>query len=256
MPARPRKGPSDASAAPPGAVGCRAVTRLKLPGVDPRLARALDAQLEARRAALARGAERVGWKLGMGDRERIGDGPVVGHLTSASRLPAGGVYRGPPGDLVADAEVAVLVGAGGEIAGYGAALEICDLAGDDPPEAIVADNVFHRAVALSGAVERLPEGGVECRLIVCGEPAAAARSAAALADRVRAAGELLAEMGEELLSGDWIITGSVVQVPIEPGDDVVADLGPLGRVGLTIAPERGTSSGAAASKRQERRRNC
>jgi hypothetical protein len=31
-----------------------------------------------------------------------------------------------------------------------------------------------------------------------------------------------------------MITGSVVQVPLEPGDEVVADLGPLGRIGLTI----------------------
>jgi hypothetical protein len=33
-----------------------------------------------------------------------------------------------------------------------------------------------------------------------------------------------------------MIMGSVVQVPIASGDDVMADLGTLGRVGLTIAP--------------------
>jgi 2-keto-4-pentenoate hydratase len=149
------------------------------------------------------------------------------------------VYRGPPGDLVADAEVAVLIGAAGEIVGYGAALEICDLAGDDPPEAIVAANVFHRAFALSSAVERLPEGGVEATLTVRGRQAAAGRSAADFTGRVRAAAGLLAEIGEDLAPGDWIVTGSVVQVPVEPGDDVTADLGPLGRVGLRIAPFSG-----------------
>jgi len=204
--------------------------------VDPTLARALDVQFAAWRAALGRGAERVGWKLGVGDRERIGDGPVIGHLTSASRLVPGGVYHGPPGDLVADAEVAVLIGADGAIAGYAAALEICDLAGEDPPEAIVAANVFHRAFALAGTVERLPEGGVEGGLVVEGELRASAQSAAGFSDGVRAAADLLREMGEELRPGDWIITGSVVQVPIEPDDEVLADLGPLGRVGLTIAP--------------------
>jgi hypothetical protein len=192
------------------------------------LAQALEAQLADWRATLAGGAERVGWKLGMGDRERMGGGPVIGHLTSASRV--------APGDLAADAEIAVLVGAGGAIAGYSAALEICDLGGEDPPEAIVAANVFHRAFALSGRVDRRIEGGVEAALVVGGERVAAGRSAADLGPRVRAAAELLREMGEELCEGDWIITGSVVQALIQPGDEVIADLGPLGRVGLTIAP--------------------
>jgi len=41
-------------------------------------------------------------------------------------------------------------------------------------------------------------------------------------------------MGERLEAGDRIITGSVVQVPIKGGDQVTADLGPLGRVEITI----------------------
>ena len=57
-----------------------------------------------------------------------------------------------------------------------------------------------------------------------------------MAARVGAAGRLLATMGERLQPGDRLITGSVVQVPMRPGDRVPADLGPLGRVGLTIAP--------------------
>jgi 2-keto-4-pentenoate hydratase len=43
-------------------------------------------------------------------------------------------------------------------------------------------------------------------------------------------------MGERLEAGDRIITGSVVQAPIEVDDEVVADMGPLGRVGLSIRP--------------------
>jgi 2-keto-4-pentenoate hydratase len=85
--------------------------------------------------------------------------------------------------------------------------------------------------------ERLPHGGVEASLTVKGERAAAGRSDADFSDRVQVVADLLREMGEELRLGDWIITGSVVQVPIEPGDDVVADLPPLGRVGLTIMPD-------------------
>ena len=38
------------------------------------------------------GAERVGWKLGVGERERIGGELAVGHLTSATRLDPGATY--------------------------------------------------------------------------------------------------------------------------------------------------------------------
>ena len=72
---------------------------------------ALTVQLDAWRAALAGGAERVGWKLGMGERERIGAGPVIGHLTSATRLPSGAALD--VSELAApyaDAEVALVIG--------------------------------------------------------------------------------------------------------------------------------------------------
>jgi hypothetical protein len=42
------------------------------PPIDPRLAAALASQLERWRATLAGGAARVGWKLGVGEGERIG----------------------------------------------------------------------------------------------------------------------------------------------------------------------------------------
>jgi hypothetical protein len=71
------------------------------------------------RASLAGGAQRVGWKLGMGDRERIGAGPVIGHLTTATLLTAGATFRA---------------------------------AGIAAPHAhvgVVATHVFHRAVAFA-----------------------------------------------------------------------------------------------------------
>jgi hypothetical protein len=40
--------------------------------------------------------------------------------------------------------------------------------------------------------------------------------------------ELLAAVGERLIKGDRLITGSIVQVPVRAGDRVVADLGSLG----------------------------
>ena len=220
-----------------------------MPGIDPRLASALSAQLRSRRALLEAGATHVGWKLGMGDREAIGTGPVIGHLTSATELQPGATYRPDRvAALHADAEVALALGcdveAGADretaqaaIAGYGAALELVDL-GPTPggAESIVAGNVFHRAFALGRISRSWPDGPPLGRLVVGGQPRACARAADDYAGLVRSVAELLGAMGERLRAGDRIITGSIVQVAVERGDEVVADVGGLGRVSLTIAP--------------------
>jgi 2-keto-4-pentenoate hydratase len=217
--------------------------------VDPRLAAALTIQLEQWRATLSAGALRVGWKLGVGDSERIGEGPAVGHLTSATQLEPGSVHRDRGGArLHADAEVAIELGVDVEpnadrnavraaIAGYGAALELVDLGaplGD--PEEVVAANVFHRAFAFGPLDRPWPSDGVESCLIVNGELRASAAAPPDYADLLLAVAALLDAVGEQLQAGDRMIMGSVVQVPIAAGDDVIADLGTLGRVGLTIAP--------------------
>src|SRR4051794_20614937 len=76
--------------------------------VDARLTTALGLQLEERDAAIAAGAQRVGWKLGVGDSERIGPGPAVGHLTSATQVGPGSSVRVAAYAAVrADVEIAV-----------------------------------------------------------------------------------------------------------------------------------------------------
>lgn len=44
----------------------------------------------------------------------------------------------------------------------------------------------------------------------------------------------LGAIGERLRAGDRIITGSIVQVAIQQGSEVMADLAGLGSVGLTV----------------------
>jgi catechol 2,3-dioxygenase-like lactoylglutathione lyase family enzyme len=95
--------------------------------------------------------------------------------------------------------------------------------------------LFHRAFALGPTRPSLPAGGVEATLSVNGGRRASDRSAADFAERIRIVARLLGAMGERLRAGDRVITGSVVQVAVAPGDEVVTDLGELGRVGLTIA---------------------
>jgi 2-keto-4-pentenoate hydratase len=218
-------------------------------GIDPRLARALTLQLRSWRALLEAGHERVGWKLGMGDRESIGGGPVVGHLTSATQLEPGATFR-PDGvaALHADAEVALELGrdvergadretAQAAIAGYGVALELVDL-GPTPggAESIVAGNVFHRAFALGRMSATWPADAPSGRLVVNGRSRGCAPAAEDYGELVRSVAELLGAVGERLREGDRLITGSIVQVALEPGDDVVAELGELGRVGMRITP--------------------
>jgi 2-keto-4-pentenoate hydratase len=219
-----------------------------MPEVDPRARAALESQLVFWREALDAGAARVGWKLGMGDAERIGGEIAVGHLTSASVLAPGSAFVGDPmASLSVDAEVALEIGrdvgadvdqadARAAIAAYGPALEIVDLGcAGDGPEAVIAGNVFHRAVAFGAFSVDMPEDA-DGRLLVNGEVRASAPAPADFADRVCAAARLLATVGEGLCAGDRLITGSVVQVAVQSGDHVVADLGPLGRVAAAIAP--------------------
>lgn len=223
--------------------------------LDSRLTAALAVQLAAWRAKLAAGADRIGWKLGIGERERIGPGPVIGHLTSSTLLEAGAVYRAEGVTaLHADAEVALRLGsdvdpeadrrrAGDAIDGFGAALELVDLgAPPDDPHSIVAENVFHRAFSLGPLDRSPPAGGVEGRLIVNGAVRASATASPDFVELVRSVAALLGAVGEQLQAGDRLITGSVVQAPIEPGDEVIADLGPLGRAVLAIEGPAATVS--------------
>ena len=198
--------------------------------VDPRLVSALRRQLAARPA----GAARVGWKYGSGDGERIGDEIAVGHLTSATTLEDGSTYRGGGRDLHADAELAVEIGDGGAIAGYAAAVELVDLAGDDSPEEVVSTNVWHRAVAFGRFQDAVP-AGLEGALLVNGERLSSSAAPADVVERVAAVSRVLQSVGERFEPGDRLITGLIVNTAVASGDEVVADLGPLGRVGVRIA---------------------
>jgi hypothetical protein len=197
--------------------------------VDARLVAALAAQLERRDAALRRGAQRVGWKLGVGDRERLGDEIVVGHLTSETVLAPRATFASDAADLHADVELTVVVGAG-----YAVALKLVDLASpSDDAEAIVAANVFHRAVAF-GPVHRERPKEVEAALVVDGRVRAERRAETDPESRIDAAARVLEACDEALLDGDRVITGSVVQAPVARGETLVARIAGLGEVGLRV----------------------
>lgn len=199
-------------------------------GVDARLVAAMRKQLSRRPPD----ATRVGWKFGSGEEEQLGGDHVVGHLTSATLLSDGDTYRGGGTKLQADVEIAVEVGQDLKPARYGVALEICDTALDGSIEDIVVDNDYHRAVTFGPLKDEL-RPDLEGVLLVNGELRAAGLAADDITQRVAAVDRVLRAVGEELRPGDRVITGLIVNTPLVSGDEVVANLGCLGRVALRIA---------------------
>jgi 2-keto-4-pentenoate hydratase len=200
-------------------------------GIHPRLVAALREQLSRRPA----GARRIGWKLGghIAALEAVTGGlPAFGYLTSASLLADGNVFDAGGASLHADTEVAVEIGARGEVARCGVALEFVDLSRPpDDLEGIVAANVFHVAFALGPM--RPASHASRGRSVVNGEIRAEA-SVHDVDEVVAIVRRLLDAVGERLEPGDVILTGSVTQVPVRPGDEVAAEIERLGRVALRL----------------------
>jgi 2-keto-4-pentenoate hydratase len=222
------------------------------PELDPGVEAGLRRQLEEWRRALGGGADRLGWKIGFNDprmQQRLGlDHPVIGFLTSASLIEAGGSHslagaRRPlvepevavelRRDLGPDAEVDEALAA---IQSLGSAIEVIDMpAPPDDVEEALAGNVFHRGVALGPYRQDAAIGGIVATVTVSGEERESAPAELDLAETIRLVADLLAACGERLLKGDRIIAGTLTRpVPVSAGDRVEADLGPLGRVELAF----------------------
>lgn len=203
--------------------------------------RGTAALLTRRREILAQGAQPIGWKVGFNVpeiQEKLGiDRPLAGFLTSDGILDDGSEWDDLP--VVVESEVAVEIGDDAHsIAALLPALELTD-----PPdldlglEAILAGNIFHRAVAFGSRVEtRKPGAG---RILVNGEEQHALgeeHTAANLEAMVEAVAGRLADANEQLQPGDRIITG-VLAPPhtASPGDTVRLELDGLGGVELRFS---------------------
>jgi len=208
---------------------------------DPEIIAALSEQLVDWRASLDGGAARVGWKIGLNVpdiQRKLGlRESVIGHLTTASQLEDGASYSaGAAVDLRVEPEVALHMGAGGAVAGYGPAIEVVD-PGDPPPDAtgIVAGNVFHRAFLLGPTHAAISPDGTAAEVRVNGERRDAGEAPGDFADVVELVARLLGDVGEELRDGDVIIAGSLTAPqPVKAGDEVEAGLSALGALRLSV----------------------
>jgi 2-keto-4-pentenoate hydratase len=204
---------------------------------DARIVAALRGQLEDRRRLLEAGHERIGWKVALGIEEverLIGTRPVIGYLSSATRLASGARHSATSAEeLCVDAELAVRIGRDRAISGFAAALELVDLRqGRGSVESVVRTNVLHRAFVLGPAHE---EPAHAARIHVGDVLQADGEIDFDVEERVASTASWLPALGAQLRPGDWIITGSIVQVPVAPGDDVAVEVGKLGRLEVSIA---------------------
>jgi 2-keto-4-pentenoate hydratase len=200
--------------------------------------------LAQREELLAGGAGHLGWKVGFNLpalQQRLGlERPLAGFLTTRGLLQDGATWDlAESGPVLVECEVAVELGADGRsVAALLPALELADpLDLSRDLEAILAGNIFHRAVAFGPRVEcGAPGAG---RLLVNGREEhflSPARTSAHLAEMIEAVGGRLADAGEALRPGDRIITGILAPPhPARPGDRVRLELEALGGVEVTFA---------------------
>jgi 2-keto-4-pentenoate hydratase len=220
--------------------------------IDSRLHYALTRQFDHRRTILARGVARVGWKIGAGHSERVGDDYVIGFLMADTLLVNGGRYCPQPGEaLHVDVELACSLAGdiddeAGDAAvmdavtGFATALEVVDLSDKGDPVSIVSANIFHRAVVFGETAQHstLP-GNAVGSVLRNGVTVSTGPLPDDIPDRVRTVGRTLHAMDERLMPGDRIITGSIVQVPVNPGDLVATQISGLEPARLRIGDRSG-----------------
>lgn len=226
---------------------------------DPRVARGLARMREARDAAHASGAGRLGWKTGLGGAaaEQLGTtGPLVGYLTRATLLPDDATidvagWTNP----VLEPEIAIKMGrdlppgstreeALASIDSLASAIEVADV--DLPledPEAILARSFFHRGVVL-GTFDRSRAGAdVEgISLSVRGPDGVHADHVDPLIP-IGDLGEIacyvanvVAQIGEILAADDIVITGSgIPAVPLAAGGRIEVVHHGLGMTSVIVA---------------------
>jgi 2-keto-4-pentenoate hydratase len=203
---------------------------------DARIVAALRGQLDNRRRLLEAGHERVGWKVALGIEEverLIGEQPVIGYLTSATRLGSGARHSATGAEeLCVDAELAVRIGGEAAITGFAAALELVDLRqGRSSVESVIRANVLHRGFVLGPASDKRASAA---RIYVGDVLRAEGEIDFDVEKRVTSTASWLSTLGVRLQPGDWIITGSIVQVPVAPGDAVAVEMDELDRLEVSI----------------------
>jgi 2-keto-4-pentenoate hydratase len=202
------------------------------------VAEGMQSLLAQRTAELESGAHQVGWKIGLNAlpmQQHFGlSGPVVGYLLSPTLMEAK-----VPVDIsgwavpALEVEVAIRVGADGNVAGLAPALELVDL-GDffDEIGLILQANVCHRGVIFGDEVDGVDVKDLQVRVeSAAGEERATGALLEDPAAAIRVVREFLGAHGATLSEGDRIIAGSLITpLRIAPGEEVTVSFGALGNL--------------------------
>jgi 2-keto-4-pentenoate hydratase len=132
-------------------------------------------------------------------------------------------------------EVAIRVGEAGDVTALAPAIELVDIdLPFDDIEAILAGNIFHRAVVLGDERSGGAAAG-RCRVLVDGEEAATAPVDCDVEGTIAHVAVYLAEHGARLSPGDVIIAGSLTTpLPAAAGTRIEVEVGELGSVSVGV----------------------
>jgi 2-keto-4-pentenoate hydratase len=192
-----------------------------------------------RRQLAAAPADRIGWKIAL-------NAPAAMKALGLSEPALGGLFRSRVADgshSLAGAtapgvepELLLEAAADGSLARIGVALEVVDFDRPlDDLEEVIADGVFHRAVAFGSLIDPVEPGGAVFR--VNEEARASVSSFEAPDDTLAFVGRFLAELGVSLSAGDLVIAGALAPAaPVAPGDVASLEVAGLGSVSLDFTP--------------------
>jgi len=227
--------------------------------IDTALHRGMQAQLAEWRLTVQSHDNRLGWKIGFNDRasqQRMGLAtPVLGFLRRDRLLAPGGVFRMPANAIIkAELEVAIRMGcavaagatvaeAESAIAAYAPAVEVVDVSRPlDGIEALLRGNLYQAGVLLGPeqpAIPAMPRQSIQARLHVDGKPVRASepqRLPERFGELVQVAADTLSRHGEQLVAGDWIICGSIIEpFVVSPGNVIEVEMSAFERMTLGFA---------------------
>lgn len=219
--------------------------------IDSALHAGMRAQLGIWRHTVQEQGQRLGWKIGFGERaaqERAGLRQLlIGFLRRDRLLPTGGKFLIPPNaGIKAEVEVAIRLGrdidakvnpteAEAAIVAMATAVEVVDVT--QPLigiEALLAGNLYHAAVSIGAELSVLPavlRQNIQARLLVNGLKAGtseASRLPASFGEIVQVTEQTLSAHGERLLAGDWIICGAIIEpLVVKAGDEIEVEMPPF-----------------------------
>lgn len=229
------------------------------PDINTTIHQAMQRQLQSWREEISENNQRLGWKVGFNrevDQAKFGlPTAMVGYLTSGRQITNGGVCKATPeANLLVEPEIALRMGADitndttasqalAAVNAVAPAIEIVDINRTQSKEIgeILATNLFHHAVVIGEplALCNVPnKAAMRASLLINGKEQRTLeddRLPDEFGTLITVVAKILAEHGECLRAGDWIITGAATTpIKVKAGDEVLLKMEPLGEVGLSV----------------------